>query len=82
MFTRDTAIFYPGATCNLHCRYCNIDKNEHLLDTDKALEESYQGDYNINLVKKYFPRRDTLQKIETWGAEPFLHMDRIYPLID
>ena len=78
---RDTAIFYTCGICNLNCHYCQIDKNPVLLDIDKALEESFKGDYYFNRVKEYFPRKDQLRRIETWGGEPFLHMDRIYPLI-
>jgi len=45
------------------------------------LEQSFEGDYYFNRVKEYFPQKHMLQSVETWGGEPFLHMDRIYPLI-
>ena len=78
---RDTAILYTCGVCNLNCHYCQIDKNPILHDIDKALEESFKGDYYFNRIKEYFPRRDQLMRVETWGGEPFLHMDRIYPLV-
>lgn len=39
---RDTAVFYPNATCNLKCRYCGIDKNPALGIIDKMLDESFK----------------------------------------
>jgi len=78
---RDTAVLYTCGVCNLNCRYCTIDKNPVLKDIDKELEESFKGDYYFNRIKEYFPRKDQLKHIETWGGEPFLHMDRIYPLL-
>lgn len=78
---RDTAIFYTYGMCNLNCRYCGIDKNPILKDIDKVLEQSFEGDYYFNQVKKYFPNRGQLKNIETWGGEPFMGMRRIYPLL-
>lgn len=78
---RNTAVLYTSATCNLNCRYCQIDKNPVLVKIDKELEKSFQSDYYFNRIKTYFPRRDQLKRVETWGGEPFLHMDRIYPLV-
>lgn len=80
-FKRDTAVFYTCGTCNLNCRYCNIDKNPILTEIDKKLEESFQGDYYFNRLKAYFPHSSMLRNLETWGGEPFLHMERIYPLL-
>lgn len=78
----NTAILYPCATCNLKCRYCGIDKNLILKQIDDALDQSFKlQDYYENCFKKYFPNRGQLIKIETWGGEPFLHMDRIYNLL-
>lgn len=78
---RSIAILYPCGVCNLNCRYCQIDKNPVLKDIDAALEDSFKGDYYFNRIKEYFPRRDMLKRVETWGGEPFLHMDRVYPLV-
>jgi len=79
-YKRSTAVFYTCGTCNLQCRYCQIDKNPILLDIDKKLEESFKGDYYINRLKQYFTKGQ-LTRIETWGGEPFLKMHRIYPLL-
>lgn len=78
---RNTAILYTCGVCNLQCRYCGIDKNPILKTIDKALEESFQGDYYIERLKQYF-KKGQLRSIETWGGEPFLRMDRIYPLVN
>ena len=78
---RNTVIFYSCGICNLNCRYCGINKNKCLPLIDQRLEESFKGDYYFNRVKEYFPRKDMLRTFETWGGEPFLRMDRIYPLI-
>jgi len=78
---REVAVFYPTATCNLKCRYCGIDKNPILLQIDDALGESFEGDYYFNKLLKFFPEPYQLKKIETWGGEPFIHMERIHPLL-
>lgn len=77
----NSIVFYSCGVCNLKCRYCNIDKNPALKQIDKELEESFKGDYYINQVKKYLPRKDMLRVVELWGGEPFLHMDRTHNLI-
>lgn len=79
--TYETAVLFTCGVCNLNCRYCQIDKNPLLKDIDNALEESFKGDYYFERIKKYFPNKDQLKCIETWGGEPFLRMDRIYPLV-
>ena len=78
---RSIAVFFTCGTCNLKCRYCNIDKNPILAKIDEKLAKSFEGDYYINALKKWFPNPGQLKKIETWGGEPFLHMERIYPLL-
>ena len=80
MFT--TAVIYPTGICNLNCRYCGINKNPALKDIDQMLGDSFEGDYYFNQIKKYFPRKDMLKSVETWGGEPFIHMDRVYNLVD
>lgn len=78
---RRTAVVYPCGVCNLNCRYCTIDKNPVLKQIDNELEESFKGDYYFERIKAYFPRKDQLRRMETWGGEPFLRMDRVYPLV-
>lgn len=78
---RDTLVLYTTAVCNLNCRYCYIDKNEALKHIDDILDESFQGDYYIDFIREMFPRKSQLKRIETWGGEPFLRMDRIYPTL-
>lgn len=75
---RNTAIFYTCGLCNLQCRYCGIHKSPILKDIDILLEQSFKGDYYFNRVKEYFPRKDMLKSFETWGGEPFLHMERLH----
>ena len=64
---RDTAILYTCGVCNLQCRYCGIDKNPVLKDIDAVLGKSFEGDYYFERLKKYFPNRGQLKRIETWG---------------
>ena len=78
---RTTAVLYTCGTCNLNCKYCNIDKSPILVDIDKQLEESFKGDYYFNQFKKYFPLPYMLRDVQTWGGEPFIHIERIFPLI-
>ena len=76
-------VLFTNATCNLKCKYCNIDKNEALAKIDKILEESFSDEnYYINQIRKYFPSKDSLKTIETWGGEPFLGMRRIHNLLN
>lgn len=78
---RREAILFPCATCNLKCRYCNIDKNPVLKQIDDKLAESFKGDYYFNRIKEYFPLPYQLKQVSTWGGEPFLHMERVYETI-
>ena len=48
---------------------------------DKDEGEKFGYYLNTEVVEKYFPNRGQLKRIETWGGEPFLYMDRIYPLL-
>lgn len=75
---RNTLVLYTTAVCNLKCVYCYIDKNPALKKIDDILDESFQGDYYFEFTKKMFPMRGQLRRIETWGGEPFLRMDRVY----
>ena len=67
--------------CNLNCKYCGIDKSHILKDIDDALGKSFEDEnYYFNQVKKYIPNGQLI-RVETWGGEPFYHMERIHPLI-
>lgn len=77
----NTAIVFSCSICNLNCVYCNIDKNPALKELDDILEDSFKGDYYFNRIKKYF-NKDGLRTLETWGGEPLLKIERIFPLID
>lgn len=72
---------FPSAVCNLNCTYCNISKNKALIEIDKELEDFFNDpDYIMTRVHKYF-EPCALTTLETWGGEPFLHMDRIYKVL-
>jgi sulfatase maturation enzyme AslB (radical SAM superfamily) len=79
---RNTVVLYSSATCNLNCIYCAIDKNPALVKIDNLLEESFSGDYYINFIKEIFPDTRQLKRIEIWGGETFLSIERIYPTIE
>ncbi len=78
---RSIAVFYTCGTCNLKCHYCGIDKNPILVKIDEALGKSFEGDYYFNQLLTYFPKPEQLRRLETWGGEPFLKMERIHPLV-
>ena len=78
---RNTLILYSAATCNLNCSFCYIDKNPALDLIDNILEESFKSDYYNERIRKYFPDANQLKKLETWGGEPFLGMDRIHNVL-
>lgn len=76
-----TAVLYSSSLCNLKCTYCYINKNKALNHIDKIIEESFNDeDYYFNFIKRYFEKGD-LENLEVWGAETFLHMDRVFPTI-
>ena len=72
---------FPSAVCNLNCTYCNISKNQALKEIDSQLEIFFnQPEYILERIHKYF-ESCALTRLETWGGEPFLHMDRIYKVL-
>lgn len=73
---RNTLILYTTATCNLNCIYCYIDKNPALVEIDNILDDSFKGDYYFNFTKEMFPDPNQLNRIEFWGGEPTLRLDR------
>lgn len=75
---RDTLTLYTTAVCNLKCSYCYIDKNPALIAIDEMLDKSFQGDYYINFAKEMFPNRNSLKRLEIWGGEPTLRLDRAF----
>ena len=78
-----TVVLYPCATCNLHCKYCNIDKNPALNKIDKMLEESFLDEnYYFDRIKEEFPNREQLVDIGLWGGEPLLKIERCFNLFD
>ena len=76
----ETCVLYDDSICNLKCRYCYIDKNPSLLEIDKILEKSFEGDYYFNFSKKIF-EKDKLKEVQIWGGEPSLHLDRTFNTI-
>lgn len=78
---RKTAIFFSSAKCNLNCKYCNIEKIPEIQKIEQLLEESYKGDYYINQVKKFFTNEASLERIEFWGGETSMGLDRVTPLV-
>lgn len=79
---RNMVELYPTALCNLNCSYCQIDKNDFLKTIDKMLEDSFLDEnYYINRIKTYFPMSHQLTNLELWGGEPFLFVERVFPLL-
>lgn len=80
--TFNTLVLFPTGICNLNCRYCGIDKNPALQQIDAALGASFEGTYYQEQIKKYFPDTYKLEELQTWGGEPFIHLERIYPIVE
>ena len=79
---RTKAILYSTAVCNLNCTYCYINKNKGLSAIDQVLAESFADPgYYFDFIRDYFPNRGDLQTLEVWGAETFLHMERVHPTL-
>lgn len=79
---RTTAVLYSTAVCNLDCTYCYINKNKGLKAIDRLLADSFADpDYYFGFIRDYFPHKGDLQKLEIWGAETFLHMERVHPVL-
>lgn len=79
---RKTAVLYSTALCNLNCTYCYINKNKGLSAIDQVLAESFADpDYYFDFIRDYFPKRGSLQNLEIWGAETFLHMERVHSVL-
>ena len=76
-----TLVLFTYGACNLNCRYCTIDKNPALKDVDDYLKLSFLRDDYFDRILEYFPANQ-LERIEAWGGEPSLGLDRIYPLLD
>lgn len=78
---RNTVILYSCGICNLNCSYCCIDKNPALKIIDDKLGKSFEGNYYFDKIKTYFPTKGQLKRLETWGGEPFLKMERVHNLL-
>lgn len=79
---RKTAVLYSTAVCNLNCTYCYINKNKGLSAIDRVLADSFADpDYYFDFIRNYFPNRNSLQELQVWGAETFLHMERVHPTL-
>lgn len=77
-----TAVLYSTALCNLRCTYCYINKNKGLDAIDKLLADSFADpNYYFDFIRDYFPHCGDLQALEVWGAETFLHMERVFPVL-
>ena len=70
---------FTTALCNLNCSYCYIckDKQGNLKLIDDELVEHWNKDIFLNQILNFDPSvKETLETIELWGGEPFLHIER------
>lgn len=75
---------YDTALCNLNCNYCFISKNSTISDVDKELESCFlDQDYFANLLQLYFSLEEIkdISRLEIWGGEPLLKLERIFSFI-
>lgn len=78
---KNVLILYTTAICNLNCKYCFIDKNPALVEIDRMLDESFDSDYYTEFAREVFPARSQLRRVEFWGGEPTLRLDRAFRTI-
>lgn len=80
----DTILVYPSAMCNLKCSYCYVTKTDKLKEIDDVLAKSFEGDYYINFIREVLTdvNMGNIKTLELWGAEPTLHLDRTFNLIE
>ena len=70
---------FTTALCNLNCSYCYIckDKQGNLKLIDDELKEHWDNDIFLNQLLHFDNSiQETLETIELWGGEPFLHIER------
>lgn len=80
----DTILVYPSAMCNLKCSYCYVTKTDKLKEIDDVLAKSFEDDYYINFIREVLTdaNMNNIKTLELWGAEPTLHLDRTFNLIE
>ena len=72
---KDLTIF-SSSVCNLKCTYCYVQKESSVFEYDSILVEALKSGEYIDRFKKDFPESiSTLESLETWGAEPSIHLD-------
>lgn len=76
-------IVFPTALCNLNCSYCYITKSPELKLVDQELEESFKGDYYIDFMKEVLGDNiGNITRLDYWGAESALYLDRTFRLTE
>lgn len=76
---------YNSGICNLNCKYCFISKNPGLQEVDKEIDNSFKDpDYYINFLKELFSIEEIkeITRLDLWGAEPLLNLERIFPFVE
>lgn len=76
---RNLISIYINALCNIHCKYCYINKNPALKKLDNLIEEALKTDYYVNLVNEIYKDHSIPEIFEIWGGEPFLSFERVIP---
>lgn len=77
---KKTVTLTPTSMCNLNCSYCYVDKTD-LKEAEKRIKQSFDGDYYFDLCKRLFPNKDELGRLELWGGEPLLFIERPLPVM-
>lgn len=70
---------FSTALCNLKCSYCYICKNgKALKPIDDAIAKDHaEGNYIKQLLQFSEEDRNSITKLDIWGGEPLLHLDRV-----
>lgn len=75
---------YDTSLCNLNCKYCFISKNPTINEVDKELEQCFSNEnYFSDLLQSYCSLEEIkdIARLEVWGGEPLLKLERIFPFI-
>lgn len=79
---------YFSSACNMACTYCYIHKDLQSMNKYNAVlrDKIVSGDYAKIVIERFKDRREYIDSISLWGAEPTINTDILeyvlYPLLD
>lgn len=80
--------FHWSSDCNMACKYCYIEKEKNCMASyNREIREALRdGSYAANVKRVMASRREIIENLSLWGAEPTINGDLfknfIYELLD